>query len=85
MMKKKLLFIALLLVGMTAVCAAKKEKGKFVKVDGVNLVKPNGEKLFIVGTNLGNWLNPEGYMFGFRSLSRGLPMPLWCIAIPGPC
>ena len=27
-MKKKLLFIALLLVGMTAVCAAKKEKGK---------------------------------------------------------
>lgn len=66
MMKKKLLFIALLLVGMTAVCAAKKEKGKFVKVDGVNLVKPNGEKLFIVGTNLGNWLNPEGYMFGFQ-------------------
>ena len=65
-MKKKLLFIALLLVGMTAVCAAKKEKGKFVKVDGVNLVKPNGEKLFIVGTNLGNWLNPEGYMFGFQ-------------------
>ena len=37
-MKKKLLFIALLLVGMSAVCAAKKEKGKFVKVDGVNLV-----------------------------------------------
>lgn len=66
MMKKKLLFIALLLVGMTAVYAAKKEKGKFVKVDGVNLVKSNGEKLFIVGTNLGNWLNPEGYMFGFQ-------------------
>lgn len=47
-------------------CEAKKEKGKFVKVDGVNLVQPNGEKLFIVGTNLGNWLNPEGYMFGFQ-------------------
>ena len=37
----------------------------FVRIDHQNLIKPNGEKLFIVGTNLGNWLNPEGYMFGF--------------------
>ena len=37
----------------------------FVKVDGHDLITPSGEKLFIVGTNLGNWLNPEGYMFGF--------------------
>lgn len=37
----------------------------FVTVNGPDLVKPNGEKLFIIGTNLGNWLNPEGYMFGF--------------------
>ncbi len=36
----------------------------FVKVDGPNLVKPDGSKLYIQGTNLGNWLNPEGYMFG---------------------
>lgn len=34
-------------------------------VEGVNLVDSNGEKLFIKGTNLGCWLNPEGYMFGF--------------------
>ena len=40
-------------------------KSDFVRVNGVNLIKPNGEKLFIQGTNLGNWLNPEGYMFGF--------------------
>ena len=26
----------------------------------------NGKKLYIVGTNLGNWLNPEGYMFVFK-------------------
>lgn len=38
---------------------------RFVHVDGQNLVKPDGENLKIVGTNLGNWLNPEGYMFGF--------------------
>ena len=37
----------------------------FVRIDGQNLVRPDGSKLFIKGTNLGNWLNPEGYMFGF--------------------
>jgi aryl-phospho-beta-D-glucosidase BglC (GH1 family) len=37
----------------------------FVQVDGPDLIQPNGEKLLIRGTNLGNWLNPEGYMFGF--------------------
>ena len=38
----------------------------FMKVDGPNLRTPNGEKFFIKGTNLGNWLNPEGYMFLFK-------------------
>ena len=38
----------------------------FVTIQGKDLVKPNGEKLFIMGTNLGNWLNPEGYMFKFE-------------------
>lgn len=37
----------------------------FVRVSGINLIQPNGQKLYIQGTNLGNWLNPEGYMFGF--------------------
>lgn len=36
------------------------------KPDGLPYVNHDGEKLLIVGTNLGNWLNPEGYMFGFR-------------------
>jgi len=38
----------------------------FIRIDGPNLITPEGEKLFIKGTNLGNWLNPEGYMFGFN-------------------
>ncbi len=42
---------------------------RFVRIDGHNLITPNGEKLFIKGTNLGNWLNPEGYMFGFNKAS----------------
>ncbi len=45
----------------------KEEKVAFVTIDGCNLVRPDGSTLFIKGTNLGNWLNPEGYMFGFSS------------------
>lgn len=51
-----------------------KTHGNFVRVDGKDLVQPNGKKLDIVGTNLGNWLNPEGYMFGFSK-----PNSYWMI------
>ena len=37
----------------------------FIRVDGENLVTASGARFFIRGVNLGNWLNPEGYMFGF--------------------
>ena len=37
----------------------------FLRVDGPNIVDANGEVFYIKGTNTGNWLNPEGYMFGF--------------------
>lgn len=54
-------------------CADKSEastnKEGFVQVKGQDLVKPDGTKLYIVGTNLGNWLNPEGYMFGFQRMN----------------
>jgi hypothetical protein len=41
----------------------------FIHVDGPNMIAPNGEKFLIRGTNLGNWLNPEGYMFKFRNIN----------------
>ena len=41
----------------------------FIKVEGQNLKTPDGKKFFIQGINLGNWLNPEGYMFGFKKTS----------------
>lgn len=34
----------------------------FVRVEGQCLIKPDGTNLLMQGTNLGNWLNPEGYM-----------------------
>lgn len=66
-MKRKLALITLI----SSVCLfifttqAAFAQGGFLKVQGKDIVKPDGTKFFIKGTNLGNWLNPEGYMFGF--------------------
>ena len=63
-MKKTLVYLfALLLVACNV--GKQNETNGFVTISGHDLIKPDGEKLFIQGTNLGNWLNPEGYMFGF--------------------
>jgi hypothetical protein len=39
--------------------------GRFVSVQGRNLMAPNGNMLLLQGINLGNWLLTEGYMFHF--------------------
>lgn len=44
-------------------------KPGFITINGPDLYTPDGEKFFIRGTNLGNWLNPEGYMFRFSRTS----------------
>ena len=41
----------------------------FLRVDGKNIVDSQGNTFYIKGTNLGNWLNPEGYMFGFSKVN----------------
>lgn len=70
-MKKVFLAIAtvfaVLLSGCSEKGGLKEEAGGFIKVSGEDLVSPDGSKYFIKGTNLGCWLNPEGYMFGFGS------------------
>lgn len=76
---KKILSL-LLLVGLIASCQlnrgsdnnnAQPRPEEFVRIAGPDLIKPDGSKLFIKGTNLGNWLNPEGYMFGFNKTNSG--------------
>ena len=69
---KKILGCMCLVAGMLGSCQSKPigkveqlSQESFVRVSGQDLIKPDGSKLFIKGTNLGNWLNPEGYMFGF--------------------
>ena len=54
------LFAAFLLCA-GALCA----QSAFVHTEGKSLVTPDGKKLLLRGTNLGNWLEPEGYMFQF--------------------
>lgn len=39
--------------------------GDFLRVKGHDIVDGRGNKFFIRGINIGHWLNPEGYMFGF--------------------
>lgn len=59
--------IAVAAVAITAALAASAKD--FLKVNGPDIVDSKGEKFYIKGTNLGNWLNPEGYMFGFQRTS----------------
>lgn len=56
------LAVILLLTLSTAGCGA---RPGFISVSGTRLSNPDGSEFQIRGTNLGNWLNPEGYMFRF--------------------
>jgi len=51
--------------------SAKAKEKDFIAVKGQDLIKPDGTKLLIKGTNLGNWLNPEGYMLKFSKTNSG--------------
>ncbi len=67
-MKKLLLKLtALLLLAMPA--ALKAQTDKFITTSGKEVIGPDGKPFLIKGTNLGNWLVPEGYMFKFKSVN----------------
>jgi hypothetical protein len=42
---------------------------RFVGTRGKQFIAPDGTPLLLKGTNLGNWLLPEGYMFKFKTAS----------------
>ena len=75
-MKKTLLLLLLAGWAVQPLCASKTKPAPataphpapagFITIDGVDLRAPDGSKFFIRGTNLGHWLNPEGYMFRFK-------------------
>ena len=41
----------------------------FFRTDGKKLIDPKGEEIILKGTNIGNWLVPEGYMFKMREVN----------------
>jgi len=42
---------------------------QFFTVKGKEITGPDGKAFYMKGTNLGNWLVPEGYMFAFKDVS----------------
>lgn len=84
---KKLFFI--LSAALCVACGGVGERAinsnpDFIRVEGADLVAPNGEKFFIRGTNLGNWLNPEGYMFGFQKTNSAWMIDQMFCQLVGP-
>lgn len=74
-MKIKNIIIGILAAVALSGCASSADVAPedFIRIDGTDLVAPDGSGFFIKGTNLGNWLNPEGYMFGFsKTNSAGM-------------
>lgn len=44
------------------------QSNRFFNVKGKDIIAPNGKVIVLTGTNLGNWLIPEGYMFKFKDV-----------------
>ncbi|RFZ82933.1 glycoside hydrolase family 5 protein [Mucilaginibacter terrenus] len=65
-MKKVLLLLAVLYAGISNVSA---QQTKFISTKGKDVIGTDGKPFLIRGTNLGNWLVPEGYMFKFEDAS----------------
>ena len=63
-------FLSFLLVFSLASFSLKTNaQQKFITVKGKEIIDANGKPMLIKGTNLGNWMVPEGYMFKFKDVS----------------
>jgi hypothetical protein len=60
--------MAVLLLLLAASSALPRPQG-FARVDGRAIRGGDGKEILLRGTNLGNWLNPEGYMFHFKNVN----------------
>ncbi|MDB4903989.1 MAG: Endoglucanase precursor [Mucilaginibacter sp.] len=66
---KKLSIKLILLLSVIFHFAAKAQTAKFISVRGKEIIGADNKPFLIRGTNLGNWLVPEGYMFKFKSVN----------------
>ena len=61
-MRKYVLFVLMITLFAPIFAGA---QGGFFDVKGKEVIGPDGKPFMMRGTNLGNWLMPEGYMFKF--------------------
>jgi endoglucanase len=60
---KKLSIKLILLLSVIFHFAAKAQTAKFISVRGKEIIGADNKPFLIRGTNLGNWLVPEGYLY----------------------
>jgi endoglucanase len=65
-MKKVIILFAAL---VTCACTLRAQAPKFISTKGKEVIGVDGKPFLIKGTNLGNWLVPEGYMFKFKAVN----------------
>lgn len=59
--------LGFMLLSVSAFAAEPPPASAYVQVRGRDLITPAGEVFRMRGTNFGNWLLPEGYMWGFQN------------------
>jgi len=65
---KKYLFIIMALLAVFPV-VSNAQSTKFISVKGKEIIGTDGQPFLMKGTNSGNWLIPEGYMFKFTKIN----------------
>ena len=65
-MKFKTIFFKLL---FSLVITFSVQSQKFISAKGKDIIGVDSKSFLIKGTNLGNWLVPEGYMFKFKNIN----------------
>jgi len=66
MRKIVLVLLLSILIGPAII---KAQNPQFITVKGKHVTGPDGKPFLMRGTNLGNWLVPEGYMFKFKNVN----------------
>lgn len=68
-MKTKTNIFTSLIITLLLVSTTFPQQSDFVTVNGKEFIDQDGKPILLRGINLGNWLNPEGYMFRFENVN----------------
>lgn len=66
-MRNRIRKISIPIVALLLFLTVHAQKQEFIKVKGKEIIGLDGKPFLLKGTNLGNWLVPEGYMFKFKN------------------